>query len=334
VKTRLSWLVSLALAIATLPPCPVLLAQEPGPRSAGKVAHIGILGYGVDDSMLEVFRRGMLEFGRVEKRDYVLEYRASEGRVEDLAGRANELVGLHVDVILASGTPSVRAAQKATTTIPVVMVSVGLDPVRLGLVQSLGRPGGNVTGVAALGVELLAKRLQLFHELIPALSRVGVLLNPSNPANVLSLREFRTAASAARITVEPVVEAKTSGEIPSALRELAAAKPEGMYIVWDAMLQAHAKGIAEFAFEQRIPTLAAIKEHVEAGALMSYGAKLPDQWRRLAHFVDRILNGATPATLPVEQPIAFELVINRKTAKALGLTIPPELLLLADKVIE
>lgn len=214
------------------------------------------------------------------------------------------------------------------------MVGVGLDPARLGLVRSLARPGGNITGVAALGVELVAKRLQLFRELIPTLSRVGVLLNPANLANLASLGEFRTAASAARMTVQPVVEAKEGTELATALKDLAAAKPEGIYIVWDAMLQAHAKQIGEFTLAHRIPTLAAIKEHVEAGALMSYGAKLPEQWKRLAHFVDRILSGATPATLPVEQPIAFELVINRKTANALGLAIPPELLLLADKVIE
>ena len=276
----------------------------------------------------------MLEVRRVEQRDYVVEYQASDANVNELPGRAAELVRRNVDVIIASGTPSVRAAQKATSTIPVVMVGVGFDPVRLGLVQSLGRPGGNITGVAALGVELIAKRLQLFREVVPALSRVGVLFNPTNPANVLSLSEFRTAASAARMAVQPVAEAKAGSEIGPALKRVARGKPDGMYIVWDAMLQAHAKQIGEFTLAHRIPTLAAIKEHVEAGALMSYGAKLPEQWKRLAHFVDRILSGAMPATLPVEQPIAFELVINRKTAKVLGLTIPPELLLLADKVIE
>ena len=323
----------LGSAIATLL-CPALLGQETRAQPAGKQLRIGILGYGVDSGLLEAFRQGMLEVGRVEQRDYVVVFRGSEAPVEELPARASDLVGLNVDVIIASGTPSVRAAQKATGSIPVVMVGVGLDPVRLGLVQSLGRPGGNITGVAALGVELMAKRLQMFREVVPRLSRVAILMNPTNPANVLSMEEFQRAASAAGVAARPVAEARKGDDLARALSEVAAASPEGMCIVWDAMLQAHAKEIADFAIAHRIATLAAIKEHVLAGALMSYGAKLPDQWRRLAQFADRILKGANPATLPVEQPTAFELVINRKTAKALGLTIPPDLLVLADKVIE
>jgi putative ABC transport system substrate-binding protein len=329
VRTRRRWLVT-GLAIGILQLCPALRGQE---QPYGGKPRIGILGYGVDASMLESFRQGMLELGRIEQRDYVVVYKASQAPVEELSARAAELVGLNVDLIIASGTPSVRAAQKATSTIPVVMVGVGLDPVRLGLVQSLARPGGNITGVAALGVELIAKRLQLFRDMVPGLTRVSVLMNPTNPGNVLSLAEFRAAASTAGVKVQPVMEAKDGSGLSRALTGIAGSPPPGMYIVWDAMLQAHATEIAEFAVAHRIATLAAIKEHVQSGALMSYGAKLPDQWKRTAQFADRVLKGSKPATMPVEQPTAFELVINRKAARALGLTIPPELLILADKVI-
>ena len=299
----------------------------------GRVPRIGILGYAVEPALIELLRQSLKDLGRVEGRDYVLEQRATEARIDELPGRAAELLRLEVDVILAVGTPSVRAAQQATGTVPIVMVGIGLDPVQLGIVQSLARPGGNVTGVAALGAELWGKRLQLFRTAVPKASHVSFLSNPSNPGNLLASKEFGIVATAAGLRTH-FVTAKDLGELDRALAEIAREAPDALVCAWDAFFQLHARRIFDFALQRRLPTLSAIREFVEGGALMSYGTDLPSQWKHAARYLDRILGGTKPADLPVEQPLRFELVINRKTAKVLGLTIPPELMLLADRVIE
>ncbi len=310
-------------------------ASDPNVSAAptGRVPRIGILGYGVAPALIDLLRQSLKDLGRVEGRDYVFEQRATEARIDELPGRAEELLRLKVDVILASGTPSVRTAQQATRTVPIVMVGIGADPVQLGFVQSLARPGANVTGVAAQATEIMGKRLQLFRTAVPKASHVSFLSNPSNPGNLLAAKEFGVVATAAGLRTH-FVTAKDLGELDRALAEIAREAPDALVCAWDTFLRLHARRIFDFALQRRLPTLSPIREFVEAGALMSYGTDLPNQWKLAARYLDRILGGTKPADLPVEQPLQFELVINRKTAKALGLTIPPELMLLADRVIE
>jgi putative ABC transport system substrate-binding protein len=307
--------------------------SESQKRKTGDVRRVGVLGYGVDPALMEALRAELARLGYVEGRDIAFEYRCSEARIEDLPTRAAELIRLKVDVIVAVGTPSVRAAMAATNSIPVVMVSIGNDPVRLGLVRSLSRPGGNVTGLAALGPELWGKRLQLFREAVPRLSVVAVLSNPSNPSNVISYEEIQLAAKNAGIMAKNF-PASDPGALERGLVEIAKGRFDGLICIWDSLLLSRAHEIASFALQHRLPTIAAVRQYVEAGILMSYGARLPEQWRRAGHYVDRILKGTTPADLPVEQPMAFELVINGKTARALGVEFRPELLVQAEKVIE
>ena len=330
-RTRRRFLIALAAAPAALLGA-TAGADEPGPHPAGPASRVGLLGYGVDAGRIDSFRQGMRELGRVEGRDFAIENRASEARIDELPGRAAELVRLKVDVIVADSTPSVRAAQQATGTVPIVMI-LGADPVQAGFVRSLAHPGGNVTGVVALSADLWGKRLQLFRQLVPRLSRVVFLANPANPANIVSANKFRAVAEAAALKVR-VVTARDREELERAFAEVSQEAPQGLVSGLDTFLQKHAKEIGDFALRRKLPTLAQATEFVEAGALMSYGANIRDLWKHVARYVDKILKGAKPADLPVEQPMLFELVLNRKTAKALGLTIPPELLLLADRVIE
>ena len=305
-------------------------AQQPG-----RVWRIGHLGHGFDPHLIETFRRELGERGYVEGKNIAMEFRYSEGQVERLPDLAAELVRLRVDVIVANGTPAVQAAKRATSKISIVMVGVGLDPVDLGLVASLARPGANVTGVAALGADsdLWAKRLQLIKDASPRTSRAAVLWNPANPGNVLALKAMKTAAPPLGFKLYPVAIRDVSDFEP-AFAAVAHDVPDALVMIWDSLLLTHARRIADFAIEKRLPTMCAVRGYVDAGALMSYGTSLPDQWRRAATYVDKILKGAKPADLPVERASRFELVINLKTAKALGLTIPPSLLLRADQLIE
>ena len=245
---------------------------------------------------------------------------------------AAELVRLKVDIILTAGTPGTLAAKQATQTIPIVMAVVG-DALGARLVPSLARPGGNVTGLSTLARELEGKRLELLKEIVPRLSRIAVLLNPSNPFTALGWEQAQAGAQALRLKLEPV-EVRAAEEFEAAFAAIARRRPSALFMIVDRFLLAHRARIVAFAARQRLPAMYSYKEFVEAGGLISYAPSYPDMFKRSAAYVDKILKGANPADLPVEQPTKFELVINLKTAKALGLTIPPSVLLRADHIIQ
>jgi len=280
---------------------------------------------------LAAFREGLREVGLVEGESLTIEYRSANGKYEWLSDLAAELVRLKVDVIVASGgTPVVRAAQRATSTTPIVMTSIG-DPVAAGLVASLARPGGNVTGLAIIVSELVGKRLELLMDLVPGMSRIGVLWNPVNPSS--ELREADAAARPFGFRVLPVMAASPQA-IDEAFSAFIEERIDALFVVADSMLIAQRERIAALAAKNRLPAVYANRLHVEAGGLLSYGANLLDVSRRLAAYVDKILKGANPAELPVERPTKFELIVNTKAARALGLSVPASLLLRADQVIE
>jgi putative tryptophan/tyrosine transport system substrate-binding protein len=303
-------------------------------QSAGKVARIGVLEYGgsVRGPAHEAFRQQLRELGYVEGQNIVLEYRFAEGRADRLPDFAAELVRLKVDVIVAGGTPPPLAAKHATSTIPIVMAAAG-DPVGTGLVASLAKPGGNVTGLSLLSPELTGKRLQLTKEVVPGLSRVAVLWNAANPIAALVARETEDAARTLGVQVQSV-EVRGPDDFDNALPATVSGGAGALFVVDDPLVLRYRGRIADFAARNRLPATAFYKEFAEAGGLMTLGPSLAELYRRAAIFVDKILKGAKPADLPVDQATKFELVINLRTAKALGLTIPPSLLQRADQVIE
>ena len=254
--------------------------------------------------------------------------RSAEGRFEKLHELAAELVRLNVDVIVASPTASIRAAQRATKTIPIVMALSG-DPVGSGFVASLAHPGGNITGLTSVAQELTAKRLELLKAIAPAMSRVSFLANRSTPKRFVT--EIEAAGRVLGTQISPVM-VEDAGELDRAFAAMAKARVDGLVV--DLVLDEYRRQIADLAIRHRLPTISGPREFAEAGALMAYGPDYPDLFRRAAIYTDRILKGAKPADLPVEQPTKFELVINMKTAKALGITIPPSILARADQIIE
>jgi putative ABC transport system substrate-binding protein len=259
-----------------------------------------------------------------------------EGRPDREPGLAAELVRLKVDIIVVTaGDVTIQAAKNATKTIPIVMVGAGADPVEAGLVESLARPGGNVTGITLLNTELGGKRLELLKEVVPKLARVAVLYDPANPVTVLETKEvLRVAARALEVTVRSW-EVRAADDFERVFAALRKERPDGLYVAGGGpLLNVNRKRIADFALKSRLPSMYQSKEAVDAGGLMSYGVNLADSYRRVAYYVDRILKGAKPADLPIEQPTKFELVINLKTAKALGLTIPPVVMMRAEKVVK
>jgi putative tryptophan/tyrosine transport system substrate-binding protein len=282
---------------------------------------------------VEAFLEGMRALGYVEGQHFVLEYRGAQGQFEGFPDLAAELVRLKVEVIVAQGTPAALAAKHATTTIPIVMVGVG-DPVGSGLVASLARPGGNITGLSNLSPELVRKQLEFLKDVRPTVSRVAVLWNPANPASHLMVRAADVAAQALGVQLH-LVEARGRGPdaFDSAFAAMTNAHADALLVLADTIFFEHRRRLAELAAMSHLPTMYQGREHVEAGGLISYAASVPDVWRHGATYVDKILKGAKPADLPVEQPTRFELVINLKTAQALGITMPPSLLLLADEVI-
>jgi putative ABC transport system substrate-binding protein len=308
-------------------------------QRARKIPWIGFLGNNAPTHSPGVARiwggiwQGLREHGWLEGHNIVVESRFSEGRFERFPGFAAELVRLKVDLIVASTPPAIRAAKEATTTIPIVMVGLA-DPVGLGFVASLARPGGNITGVAfSPGEGLVAKRLQLLKEAIPGISKVAALVNPANPSHPPLLRELRVAADALKLKLQ-ILEARTPEELESAFEAAARERANALHEVGDPMFFRHRTRILELAARSRLPTSHGSREPVEEGGLISYGVDQVDHHRRAAYYVDKILKGAKPADLPVEQPTKFELVINLKTAKALGLTIPQSVLIRADQVIQ
>lgn len=283
-------------------------------------------------ALLSAFQQGLRDIGYVEGKHIFIEPRFSEENYDRLPALAGELVRLKVDVIVAYSTPAAQAAQKATGRIPVVMTNV-VDPLRTGLVASVGRPGGNVTGLSLMAPEVIGKQMQLLKELVPGLSRVAVLWNPTNASNAPQLREAEKAANSLALHLQPL-EARGPEDLDRAFAAMTKEQAGGLVVVVEGVFIDSRARIARLAETARLPVVYGLREHAEAGGLMFYGANPADLNRRAAVFVDRILKGAKPADLPVEQPTKFELVLNRKTAKALGLTIAPALLQRADHVVE
>jgi len=305
-------------------------------QQAGPVFRIGYLDptrqSGDSALFLPVFREALGELGYVEGKNLVLEQRYAEDRPERLPALAAELVNLHVSVLVTFATPATLAAKAATTTIPILMV-VG-EPVGAGIVPSLGRPGGNITGLALNNAEVAGKRLQLLKEAVPKLARVAVLANQANPSfTALHLAQTRSAAERLGITVQPV-EVRGPRELANAFTAMTRGHAEGVIILPDPMFGFHRKRIAELALQHRLPSTYDSKLFAEDGGLLSSAPVSSDFYRRAATYVDKILKGAKPADLPIEQPTKFELVINLKTAKSLGLAIPPSLQQRADQVVK
>ena len=294
-----------------------------------KIPRVGI----IDDAPIwNNFRQALREIGYIEGQNIEFEYRVAEGKPERLAAAAAELVRLPVDVIAVFGTPASLAAKAATASIPVVAISIG-DPVRIGLVTSLARPGGNVTGNTIFGPDLSSKRLELLKEAIPSVSRVAFLWNPDNASNAAILDELRVAAPALGLKLISVAVRSTDG-FDRSFATIVSERPNAILMTNDPLHQSNIGRIIDFMTKNGLPGFFQTRENVLAGGLMSYGASFPDLFRQGASYVHKILEGAKPEDLPVQQPTKFELVINLKTAKALGLEIPPMLLTRADEVIE
>ena len=303
-------------------------------QPAGKIHRIGFLSpsSSADPSILDAFREGLREFGYVEGRNIAIASRWAEGKYDRLPGLAAQLVGLKVDIIVATAVPAIRAAKEATRTIPIIMAVV-VDPMATGLVASLARPGGNITGLSSMAPEVTGKQLEMLKEVVPKASLVAVLWNPANAGNAPQVRQAQAAARALGVRLQPL-EARGPSEIDSAFATMTSAQAGAVIVLVDAMLLDHRTQIADLAARRRLPAVYGLSDHAEAGGLMAYGPNRLGIVRRAATYVDRILKGAKPGDLPIEQPTKFELVINLKTAKALGLTIPPSLLQRADQVIE
>jgi putative tryptophan/tyrosine transport system substrate-binding protein len=300
-------------------------------QQSGKIWRVGFLAHG-HERFYDALFEGLQELGYVEGRNLVVERRYAEGRVERFQEFAEEMVRLNVDIIIVVTTPAALAVKKATTTIPIVFPNA-INPVESGLVASLAHPGGNLTGGAAQTAILSAKRLEIFKEVVPRLSRVAVLWNAANPALAFAWRETQGAARALGVAVQSH-EVRALKDFEPVFASMAEERPDTLLVLQDALTLQHRKEIIDFAIQKRLPGMFVAKEWVEAGGLMSYGESLPDMYHRAAYFVDRILKGAKPADLPVEQVTKFELVVNLKTAKAMGLTLPPTILARADELIE
>jgi len=300
-------------------------------QQAGKVYRIGFLSQGQPPkALLEALQQGLRERGYAEGRNLVWEFRSTDGSLDQLPQFAEDLVRLKVDVILARSSSGAMAAKRATTSIPIVFFVV-YAPVEIGLVPSLGHPGGNITGVAINVSDMVAKRVQLLKELVPTLKRVAMLSHPPHPTNAMQLQGAMAAARTLGLQFEEV-PVRGPDDFASALKALRGI--DGVLNADNPLFVTHRVRLAEAVAGSRLPAIYPARLYVEAGGLMSHGPNLPDLWRHAAVYVDKILKGAKPGDLPVEQPTKFELVINLKTAKALGLTIPPSLLQRADQVIE
>jgi ABC-type uncharacterized transport system substrate-binding protein len=300
-----------------------------------KLPRIGFLGAtsaAVEKSRIDAFQQGLREFGYVEGKNIGIEYRWAEGKLDRLPELAAELVRLRVDILLTGGSTSSRAAKEATTTIPIVMAQVN-DPVGNRMVASLAHPGGNITGLSTLVPELSGKRLELLKEIIPKLSHVALFGSSNTPGNAEALSETELAAKAFRVHFQ-YLEIRGPKDIDTAFRAATKNRVDAVLVPGNPVLIVRRKQIAELAAKNRLPIAYGQPEYVEEGGLMSYGTSVTDLYRRAATYVDKILKGAKPAELPIEQPTKFEFVINLKAAKQIGLTIPPNVLARADRVIK
>jgi putative ABC transport system substrate-binding protein len=326
-------LLSGSLALAGLS---LLSGRKVAGQPTAKVPRIGFLAVGSREGrafLIEGFRQGLREHGYVEGQNIVIEYRFSEDRNDQLPALAAELVALKVQLIVASGTPASFAARDATSTIPIVMGGIAADPVATGLVASLARPGGNITGMTMMSPQLAGKRLELLKRTVPGLVRVAVLWNPPNPAYGPILKELEAAAPTLGLTLQRM-EVRVPGDLEGAFAAATRQRAGALIAPGDPLTTNRPKMVADLAFKYRMPTIMEIKEFVEAGGLLSLGLDLGDSYRRAATHVDRILKGAKPAELPMEQPTKFDLFVNLKTARVLGLTIPQSVLLQASQVVE
>jgi putative ABC transport system substrate-binding protein len=306
-------------------------------QQQGKIWRVGFLSQrarpdSLDADIFGAFPRGMRELGYVEGKNLVIEWRFANGNVERLPELVAELVRLKVDAIVTSSTPATRVLQKATTTIPIVMGTIG-DPVGSGFVASLGRPGGNITGLTSITNDLSPKLLELLLGIVPQLSRVAVVVNSTNPFHASVLKNVQAAAQKTGITILSV-EARTVQEIEIAFPTITKERAGAVILAQDSLFTQQRRQIAELSAKHRLPLIAAMLEYVEAGVLMSYGPSFADIYRRAATYVDKIFRGAKPGDLPIERPTKFDLAVNLKTARALGLTIPQSILIRADRVIE
>ena len=320
---------SIIAALATLA-APLVAAGQP----ATPIHRIGFIGNStpaLESNLVGPFREGLRERGYDEGRNLAIEYRWAQGDYARLPALVAELIAAKVEVLVAAGTPAGLAVKRATTTVPMVMVAVG-DPVGTGLVASLARPGGNLTGLVSIAPDLEGKRLELLQEVAPKLSLVSVLINPANPFTVSSAEQIRAAAQVLQLKVH-FANVRVEGDLDQAFEAIARERPEGLIMVADRVFLHNRARIAAFATRHRIPGVYAYSELVEAGGLMSFGPSYPGMHRRAAYYVDRILRGANPADLPMEQPEKFELIVNLKTARAFGLAVPQSLLLRADRLI-
>jgi putative tryptophan/tyrosine transport system substrate-binding protein len=308
--------------------CPLAVRAQ----QTAKLPRVGFLTAGSDSPGLPALLEGLRQLDRIEGKTIVIEYRYAQNRNDRLPELAAELVRLNVDVIVAAGTLAPLAAKRATATIPIVMTSAG-DPLGTGLVGSLARPDSNITGLSLMSPDISGKRLELMEQIVPHIARVAVMWNATNPYPALVFRETENAARQLKLDVQSL-EVRTPDDVNTALEAAMREKANALITVEDPLTVNYRKQIADFAVKNRLPTMSGLREYVDAGGLLSYGPALDDLYRRAAGYVDKILKGAKPSELPVEQPTKFEFVVNLKTARALGLTIPPDVLAIADEVIE
>jgi putative ABC transport system substrate-binding protein len=320
--------------LATLFLTTASLAHAQQPKKVFRIGYLSTFDPATESTRAEGIRRALRELGYIEGQNIAIEYRYAEGKQDRFPELAAELVGLKVDVIVAAGgTRLVRAAKNATKTIPIVMMGQGIDPVEAGLVDSLARPGGNVTGITNISGALGGKRLELLKEAVPKVARVAVLYEPAAPGGARQVKEdLPPAARALKLTIQPW-EVRAADDIEMVFAALNKQRPGGLYVTEGPLMNANAIRIAGFAIKSRLPSTWGSKEFVEAGGLMYYGADLADSYRQVAWYVDKILKGAKPAELPVQQPMRFEFVINLQTAKKIGVTINTDVLARATKII-
>jgi len=324
----------ISFLLATLLLVSIHLAEAQQPKKVSRIGYLSNTDPASESTRAEAIRLALRDLGYVEGQNIAIEYRYS-GEARSATELAAELVRLKVDIIVVTGgTGQTRAAKNATKTIPIIMVGAGRDPVEAGLIESLAHPGGNVTGITSLNRELGGKRLELLKEAVPKVARVAVLYDPAAPAAVLDVREVLPAAARAlKLTLQPW-EVRTSEDFDTVFAAMGKQRPDGLYVTPTPLMVNNLRRIAGLALKSRLPSVYGNKEFADAGGLMYYGADQAESYKRAAYFVDRILKGAKPADLPVEQPMKFELIINLIAAKQIGLTIPPNVLARADRVIK
>jgi putative ABC transport system substrate-binding protein len=307
-----------------------------GAQQAAKIPRIGVLWGSTPEAekdRLAAFQHGLRGLGYLEGENILVEYRYAQGKLDKIPELLGELMELKVEVLVVAPLTAIRAAKKATKTIPIVIVT-SVDPVASGIVDSLARPGGNITGLTRLGRDLSGKRLELLKEVLSEISHVGVLWRPGREATAISLREYETAARALKIELQSLEVRGSAPDFEGVMQAASKARLGALIVITEPVIRRYAKRLADLAIKSRLPSMCEASEYVEAGCLMSYMTSDSENFRRAATYVDKILKGAKPADLPVEQPTKFELVINLKTAKQIGLTIPPNVLARADKVIK